>query len=388
MNLGIVELWSGRAEAAEAHLEQTLELARRLELPYVEVGSLAHLGTAAYLRSPALARERCELAIAKAEAHGWRSEPIVGIALVTLGAIELWSCEFDAAESWLDRADQTLRPEAEPATALLLRYARGLLHGGRGRHEQALREFSAADHSPTLFVPPQVLTLRTGGYLLQTRARLGDTAAARSAHAEMSDEDRRWGESHAALAVIELAEGNPEAAAEAVAPVLDGSAPVTGASSLVDALLLDAIAQNQLGDAQAVAAAIERALEVAEPDGLVLPFAMTGVRDLLERHPRHNTAHAALLTDILDVLGGSTSRRRQGERAPLVDELSDGELRVLRFLPSNLTVPEIGAELYVSLNTVKTHMRHIYAKLGVHRRTDAVDRARELGLVGPSVRRR
>jgi LuxR family maltose regulon positive regulatory protein len=155
----------------------------------------------------------------------------------------------------------------------------------------------------------------------------------------------------------------------------------------VDALLLDAIAQNQLGDAQAVAAAIERALEVAEPDGLVLPFAMTGVRDLLERHPRHNTAHAALLTDILDVLGGSTSRRGQGERAPLLDELSDSELRVLRFLPSNLTAPEIGAELYVSLNTVKTHMRHIYAKLGVHRRTDAVDRARELGLIGPSVRR-
>jgi len=387
MNLGIVELWSGKVEAAESHLEQTLELARRLELPYVEVGSLANLGTAAYLRSPALARERCQLAIAKAEAHGWRSEPIVGIALVTLGAIELWSGNFDAAEYWLDRADQTLRPEAEPATALLLRYARGLLHGGRGRHEQALREFSAADHSPTVFVPPQVLMLRTGGYLLQTRARLGDTAAARSAHAEMSDEDRRWGESHAALAVIELAEGNPEAAAEAVAPVLEGSAPVTGASSLVDALLLDAIAQNQLGDAQAVAADIERALEVAEPDGLVLPFAMTGVRDLLERHPRHNTAHAALLTDILDVLGGSTSRRRQGERAPLVDELSDGELRVLRFLPSNLTAPEIGAELYVSLNTVKTHMRHIYAKLGVHRRTDAVDRARELGLVGPSVRR-
>ncbi len=51
------------------------------------------------------------------------------------------------------------------------------------------------------------------------------------------------------------------------------------------------------------------------------------------------------------------------------------------------TAPEIGAELYVSLNTVKTHMRHIYAKLGVHRRTDAVDRARELGLVGPSARR-
>ena len=165
----------------------------------------------------------------------------------------------DTGEYWLDCADQTLRPgEAEPATALLLRYARGLLHCGRGRHEQALREFSAADHSPTLFVPPHVLVLRTSGYLLQTQIRLGDTATARSAHAEMSDEDRRWGESHTALAVIELAEGNAEAAAEAVEPVLEGSAPVTGASSLVDALLLDAIADDHLATRRPITAALGR----------------------------------------------------------------------------------------------------------------------------------
>ena len=68
--------------------------------------------------------------------------------------------------------------------------------------------------------------------------------------------------------------------------------------------------------------------------------------------------------------------------------LSESELRVLRYLPSNLSAPEIGRELYLSLSTIKTHMRHIYAKLGVHRRTEAVDRARELGLLAPSARRR
>ena len=60
---------------------------------------------------------------------------------------------------------------------------------------------------------------------------------------------------------------------------------------------------------------------------------------------------------------------------------------MLRCLPSNLSAPEIGAELYLSTSTVKTHMRHIYAKLGVHRRTEAVRRARELGLLAPSARR-
>jgi LuxR family maltose regulon positive regulatory protein len=57
---------------------------------------------------------------------------------------------------------------------------------------------------------------------------------------------------------------------------------------------------------------------------------------------------------------------------------------VLRYLPTNLSVREIARELSVSLNTVRTHMRHIFAKLGVHRRTDAVARARALGLLVPS----
>jgi LuxR family transcriptional regulator, maltose regulon positive regulatory protein len=66
--------------------------------------------------------------------------------------------------------------------------------------------------------------------------------------------------------------------------------------------------------------------------------------------------------------------------------LSGAELRVLRYLPSNLSRPEISAELFVSPNTVETHMRHIYAKLGVHRRSEAVRQARQLGLLGPSRR--
>jgi LuxR family transcriptional regulator, maltose regulon positive regulatory protein len=64
------------------------------------------------------------------------------------------------------------------------------------------------------------------------------------------------------------------------------------------------------------------------------------------------------------------------------------ELRVLRYLPSDLTAPEIAAELHVSTNTVKTHMRNLYAKLGTHRRHEAVERARALGLLAPSKRPR
>jgi LuxR family transcriptional regulator, maltose regulon positive regulatory protein len=57
---------------------------------------------------------------------------------------------------------------------------------------------------------------------------------------------------------------------------------------------------------------------------------------------------------------------------------------VLRYLPTNLSAPEIASELYVSLNTVKTHTRNLYTKLGTHHRAEAVARARSLGLLAPS----
>jgi LuxR family maltose regulon positive regulatory protein len=63
------------------------------------------------------------------------------------------------------------------------------------------------------------------------------------------------------------------------------------------------------------------------------------------------------------------------------------ETRVLRYLPTKLSAPEIAGELYLSVNTVKTHTRHLYDKLGAHRRHEAVEQARALGLLAPSSRR-
>src|ERR1700751_5179522 len=69
--------------------------------------------------------------------------------------------------------------------------------------------------------------------------------------------------------------------------------------------------------------------------------------------------------------------------AALPEPLTDGETRVRRYLTSHLTAPEIAGQLYLSVHTVTTHLRHIYAKLGVHRRGEAVDRARACGLLTP-----
>ena len=97
--------------------------------------------------------------------------------------------------------------------------------------------------------------------------------------------------------------------------------------------------------------------------------------------PRHQTAHGALLADIVDVLAGSEQRSPDRERSPQVDDLSPSELRVLGYLPTNMRRSEIARELYVSINTVNTHVRNIYSRLGVRDRSAAVQQARALRLI-------
>jgi LuxR family maltose regulon positive regulatory protein len=162
---------------------------------------------------------------------------------------------------------------------------------------------------------------------------------------------------------------------------LDITPRVGPAFTLVESHLLAGIAHLSLGERNAAAAAAEAALAAAEPDRLMFPFAMTGAAELLDALRRHETAHGALLADIGDLLRGerAPSADREGILQP--EELSPSELRVLRYLPTNLTRPEIARELYVSINTVNTHVRNIYSKLGARDRSSAVQRARELRLL-------
>ena len=388
MNLGTAEAWTlGLPEApdAERHLREGADLARRIGRPYLEVGCLAQLGFASLvLHSFATTQRRCREAIALAERHGWGAEPVIAPALIMLAATLIWTGEFDEGERWLQRTRQALQTDTGPDITLLLHQTAGLLHAGRGRHHEALEEFGAAEYLGSQLADSQALATRTTRWLPATQARLGMTGEARALLAALDDERASSGEIRNARAVICLAEGNPEAALAAVADVLDGTAPVLGDVTVMEAHLLAGLAHRQLGDQRAASQAAERALALAEPDRLVLPFAMTGSRELLEALPRHQTAHGALLADLLDVLHGSSPAAKEQSPSPPTEELSPGELRVLRYLPTHLSRPEIASELSVSLNTVGTHLRSIYAKLQVRDRSSAVQRARELRLLAAS----
>jgi LuxR family transcriptional regulator, maltose regulon positive regulatory protein len=385
LNLGIVESWSLNLADAERHLLDGATLARTIGRSYLEVACLARLGFASKRHSFARSRARSEEAIAIADRQGWGSDTVVAPALASLGGTLVWTGEADEGEVWLERAAKASHADAEPGTKLLLHLATGMLHVSRGERHAALEELSAAERMQALMIGEHALSAQVSGWAISTKARVGMLDEARASLAGLPAERARSGEICNACAVLHLAEGNPAAALTALGPVLEGHAPVIYAFTLVEAHLLAARAHVELGDRRAATAAIERALALAEPDRLIFPFVMTGSGDLLEALPRHETAHAALLIDILDVLRGSGVRSSERPPAPPMQELTETELRVLRFLPTNLSRQEIARELYLSVNTVNTHVRNIYAKLDARDRSAAVERARELRLLsGPA----
>jgi LuxR family transcriptional regulator, maltose regulon positive regulatory protein len=381
MNVGIVEAWSLGRPDAERHLAEGAILAREIGRPYLEVGCLAELCFASKIHSFATTQARCREAIALADRYGWGAEPVISPALITLAAAVIWTGDLDQGERWLRRAAQALEGDAGPRIRVLLHNASGMLQADRGRLHEALEEFSAAERLQSQMVGSHALASQVTGWMLATQARLGRPGEARAFLAALDDERADSGEIGNARAAISLAEGDPARALGAVQHVLDGTAPVIGYVTVVEAHLLAGLAYRELGDLRAANQAAERALALAEPDRLVLPFAVTGSRELLEALPRHETAHAALLADILDVLHGSSLPAKEQSSLPPTEELSPGELRVLRYLPTNLSRPEIAGELSVSPNTVNTQLRSIYAKLQVRNRSSAVQRARELRLL-------
>jgi LuxR family transcriptional regulator, maltose regulon positive regulatory protein len=310
-----------------------------------------------------------------------------GNAYLILGSRLTWQGRLEDAEPWVQRAERTVKTEAEPAAGVGVCYIRGFLELARSHNAEALAAFRAAERLAGHLAAPHPLVTMMRANQLQALVRLGETGGAEQVLAGFDDHDRGTIELCTVTALLRLAQGDLHAVVAELAPVLNGSARPIWPPRPIQAFLLAAIARDALGDEGAADRALERALDIAEPDGELLWFLLHPVPGLLERQARHGTAHAALIAEILSLLAGQAPALTAGPRPPL-EPLSDSELRVLRYLPTNLTAPEIAGELYVSRNTVKTHMRNLYAKLGTHRRTEAVARARDLGLLAPSARRR
>jgi LuxR family maltose regulon positive regulatory protein len=286
--LGIVETWTLQLADAERHLLEGAALGQNVRRAYLEAACLARLGfsqTVAFapgLRSFEVVRERCEGAITFAERHGWGNDRVIAPALATLAGTLVWTGDFGAAAPLLERAATVSRGDTEPGTRLLVHLATGMLHAGQGDLRAALEEFSAAEQTQSLMVGEHALYGLVAGWAIATRARLGQLDDARTSLVELSADQAARGEIRNATAVLHLAEGSPAAALGVLADVLNGVARVVHDFTLVESHLLAARAHAQLADHRSAYAAVENALAAAEADRLILPFVMTGSRDLLD----------------------------------------------------------------------------------------------------------
>jgi LuxR family maltose regulon positive regulatory protein len=375
--LGIAELWSGDLPRARQHLETARAAAAAAGRDWLAMLAIGYLSAEAMLRGRF---ERATRLAGEAEAlarlRGWSGTWPMGMTALVRCAVAWHRNRLDEAAELERRASALLERSGDRPLRGTLAIQRARLLVARGQPEPAfealqearewLRGWPIMPAITGMLAALEAMLLTAGGWAKDADAALDGDA---------SDEVA------VARAFLRLRAGDAAGAVSALAPSLDGEGPLLQ-STRVEAWVTAAAAHEAAGDEPAAEAAMEQALAAAEPGSMQRLFLIHGpaIVALLERHRRSGTSHRALLEDLLTALG------RHGEDrvvAPLPEALSEREAAVLSFLPTMMSNQEIAAELYVSVNTVKTHLKAIYRKLDVEDRRGAVRRAQELALLGP-----
>jgi LuxR family maltose regulon positive regulatory protein len=333
------------------------------------------------------------LELARPEGPGLRGTADMYVGLSQLA----WERnDLDTASGYLRRSEELgaraglpQNPYRWRVAMARVREADGDLAGARDLLDAATRVY-VGDFSPNVRPVPAL------------RARIlaaqGDLSAAndwvRQRRLSVDDELSYLREyEHVTLARVLLAQhritGSVPAlgdAAQLLERLLTAAEAASRTGTVIEILVLQALASHARGDFEAALAPLERALMLAEPDGYVRAFIAEGAPmtsmlvALGQRRP--DWAYPRTLLDAArQPQGARASKQSPTAQQGLVDPLSDRELDVLRLLGTELDGPAIARELVVSLNTVRTHTKHIYAKLGVNDRRTAVWRAHQLNLL-------
>ncbi len=382
-NLGIAEFWGGSLAQAGERLQQAAGLALECGNDFVLFMAECY-AAAADAREARLAEaaRRARTAIQLAERRGWTGHAHAAIAYATLGTVMLWRDDLAEAERYAARAVETLERSAEPLLGAAVAQLRARLLILRGEPLGALDVLRSATAGRRL---PPFLGVCTALLEADLQLMLGEPARARACLVELRDEGMP--DALIGLARVELASGDPAAALGAVDDFVSHEREPELAFARVEAWVIAAIARDALRDQEGGLRDLERALDLAEPRGFANVISRYGspVRSLLRRRIAQGTAHRALAGALLAGLDDAAPAPA-ATATLLLEPLSDRELTVLRFLPTMMSNAEIAAEMFVSVNTVKTHLKHVYRKLDVTDRRDCVRRARELRLLSPGLR--
>jgi LuxR family transcriptional regulator, maltose regulon positive regulatory protein len=379
---GALELWTGGLDAAAAAYGAGIAACTPADADE-RADCLGHLALLEALQGRlSLAVEHAtEAADALQSSRGDQAGHITAAASVALAAVHLQRTDMQEAQAQLKLAEATLAiwPDKLVSAVTCMVAAQRHLAEGRAAAATELIRQARQDWSSS---PPGWLELELT--ILESQACLasGDiqaaVAAARRADPECVSD------AAAALAHAWLAFGDQQAARrvlEAVAgeETLDGEPQLTSGAGL----LADARLSYRTGDSTRGRASLERALQLARPEQVRLPFAMerSWIRPVLRRDPELARAYGDLL-EPGPAAFSHEGQQPEGTAAPRVAEkLSGREREVLTHLSELLSTAEIATEMYLSVNTVKTHLRSIYRKLSVAHRSEAVRRARKLELI-------
>ncbi|MFF3608732.1 LuxR C-terminal-related transcriptional regulator [Streptomyces sp. NPDC002463] len=368
---GASRLWAGRLDEARAALAQVVAAPRTASVVLPRMEALEHLALVDHLNGWPSAAERQVLAMTvEAERYGLGRPQGSGLGQLVLAAVALGRDDVDRAEALL--AGLPEQPPVDPVAAATRRAVTADVLLARGRTSAALtvatRPVPAADVSP-------------------------------------------WARGRAALAVAHahLAEGRPDAAVDVLRQVA-GDQPLctvgtarahlaagdpgtaldllegltvegrSGPAVAVPAALVRARAAALKGDTATARRLLARALAEGRREDLRRAFRDAGpwIGPFLAEPPLRALAAGWLVPE--PEPPGGPARDGPGAVMP-TEELTEREREVLERLAGAMSTEDIAADLYVSVNTVKTHLKAVYRKLAVHRRNDAVRRARELRLL-------
>jgi LuxR family maltose regulon positive regulatory protein len=367
-------------DGARADLEAAVALARRHGFDHLAMECLVLLGVIAGSTGDLRTMRTVSTeALAAVSNHGWEGSMWSAAATAMLAYTALLRREAHEAELLSAEGLGLGQALVSPPVRFTLRVVHGAAVFDRGHRLDGLAELQQAR------AEIGDLHLRVehaaAAAVLEFRAAvlLGHAAAARTVQGWLTDRTGDIAELLLMRAWTATACGRHEHARAIVRAVLEGSVPAVLSYSLVEAFLLETALAEARGQRSVARRALQAALAAAEPLDAVRPFmqAEPGVRALLVlQHGSFGDAHD-FTQRVLAVRAGGEERQTM---------LSQRELAVLGLLQSLLPLDEIATDLTVSVNTVKSHVRSIYTKLGVTSRRMAVLSAHERGLLEPSVR--
>jgi LuxR family maltose regulon positive regulatory protein len=391
LSLGAAELQAGQLPAAGRHLHDALLLARQRDMGHAEISATSHLAAwhaaRGHLRDAAhCAGEAAELAqqlgLAQVADLGWGR-------LAVAEAYFQWDRLDDSGRCADAAVDNSCGDRLIQLWGTILQ---ARIRIATGRLEDAHRVLRAARREmDTTDLPAPVrraLSLVDG----ELRLACGDLAGAHK-HLESWDGVEALPAQAAVLqGSLLLADGRPGLAAAVVAPHLAAPEETTSRTYRAAAGLISALAAHALGHREQAIRGLDVALEVAEEEDLRRCFTAAGrpVRALMESVAPMMLSYPPVVAALTATLRPTAAdeperlRRTSAGTVPagsLIQPLTSRELTVLRYLQGTLSHVEIADLLYISVNTVKTHVKNIYSKLGTSRRRDAIQRGHELQLL-------